>query len=78
MWRLYACCDCGADHWEVLKDSGWGGADEMDLCELEDLIGLGIKPGHAKLMLVRWKKYRSGEPASFTAKHRGTELMPRR
>lgn len=65
------------DYWEVLKESGWGGAAEMDLCELDDLIGIGVKAGHAKLITVRWKKYRGGEPASFTAKHRGTELLPR-
>ena len=50
---------------------GWGGVSEMDLIAEEDLIALGVKPGHAKLIVVRWKKYRNGEASSFTHKHRG-------
>ena len=47
----------------MLEETGWGGAPEMDLCTPEDLIGVGVKAGHAKLITVWWGKYRSGEPA---------------
>jgi hypothetical protein len=54
-----------------LEENGWGGVEEMDLCSAADLQALGVKPGHAKLIVERWKRYRSGESSSFTHKHRG-------
>jgi hypothetical protein len=60
-----------AEYWPLLEENGWGGVEEMDLCSAADLQALGVKPGHAKLIVERWKRYRSGESSSFTHKHRG-------
>lgn len=48
-----------ADYWPLLRENGWG-VQEMDVCSEADLQAMGIKPGHAKLVVVRWKKYRDG------------------
>jgi hypothetical protein len=63
-----------AIYWPRLQENGWGATEEMDLCSETDLTAMGVKPGHAKLIVTRWKRYRSGEASSFTHKYRG---MPR-
>lgn len=45
--------------------------EEVDLCSEVDVIAMGVKPGHAKLIVERRNRYRRGEASSFLHKHHG-------